>query len=96
MPSLLSSAHLIGPAPRHLSHPDPGPPNVPPPERPPPINPDNPPKKEPPPEVVPDQPPIELPPTDPTPVPTRVPPQAGISTQAIAVWKLRFSEPAFD
>lgn len=91
-PSSISFHHLIGPTNRRLSHPDPGPPNIPLPEHPPPTNPDDPPKKEPPPEVVPEQPPIELPPTDPTPAPSRLPPQARIARQAIAVWKRRYSE----
>lgn len=80
-----------------LSHPDPGEPNIPPPETPPQIDPQNPPRREPPPGVVPDTPPVELPPTDP-PAPARVPPQASTQTsppiapQAIAVWKLRFGD----
>lgn len=49
-PSSISFHHLIGPTNRRLSHPDPGPPNIPLPEHPPPTNPDDPPKKEPPPE----------------------------------------------
>lgn len=94
--SLLSSARPVNEAHHRLSHPDPGSPNIPPPERPPEINPQNPPRKEPPPEVTPEQPPIELPPTDPTPAPSRVPPQARIAPQAIAVWKLRYNEATFD
>lgn len=94
--SLLSPAQPVIKLDQRLSHPDPGKPNIPPPERPPQINPENPPRTEPPPEVEPEQPPIELPPTDPTPAPSRVPPQARIAPQAIAVWKLRYNEAPLD